>query len=81
MIVPSGMATSKRDSRRYKRAGDQRHDAEARILEQRRPLGVGEKIDHRDTCLKKFQDSKTRIPTMPTVMATETARTGTSRIR
>ncbi len=37
----------KSDRGRHQRAGHQRHDAEARLLEHRRPLGVGQKIDER----------------------------------
>ena len=47
MIVPSGMATSKRHARDSERAGDQRHDAVARVGEQRRPHRVGQEFPDR----------------------------------
>ena len=47
MMVPSGMATSSATSGADERAGQQQHDAVVRVVEQRRPLRIGEEIPER----------------------------------
>jgi hypothetical protein len=52
MMVPIGMATSSATPTGNQGAGDQHHDAEVGIVEQRRPLRVGQKIDNADAAEK-----------------------------
>ena len=66
-----------RDERRRQRAREQRHDAEVRVVKQRRPLRVGQKIDQRHL-RKKAIDSQTSIATMASVVNTETSAASSS---